>query len=151
MIAFSVEGRFSARQGETRHYANFSWRHGMADDEILITTPLGQGVAELTRDARGAHLVTADKQTVAADDWEGLSARLFGFPLPLSNLPRWLAGNVEASRRDANGRPESAMAEGWAIRYLDYESDAPDALPTLVEFQRDDMELRLKVDAWQLD
>lgn len=146
-----MDGRFSARQGETRHHANFSWRHGTGGDEILITTPLGQGVAELTRDASGARLVTADRQVVEAADWESLSARVFGFTLPLSGLPRWLPGDVPADSRDARGRPEAARVEGWTIRYLDYESDAPDALPVLVEFQRDDMELRLKVDAWQLD
>ncbi|CAG0998900.1 Outer-membrane lipoprotein LolB [Rhodocyclaceae bacterium] len=151
VAAFAVDGRFSARQGETRHHANFSWHHAADRDEILITTPLGQGVAELVRDARGARLVTADRQTVEAEDWESLSARIFGFPLPLSGLPRWLPGDVPARSLDDRGRPETALAEGWTIRYLDYESDAPDALPVLVEFQREDMELRLKVDAWQLD
>lgn len=151
VAAFAADGRLAARQGETRNHANFSWRHGRDSDDILLTTPLGQGVAELTRDARGARLVTADRQTAAAADWEGLSARVFGFALPLSSLPRWLLGDVRAAERDPVGRPRQARIDGWDIRYLDYESAAADALPTLVEFRRDDIELRLKVNEWRLD
>lgn len=151
IAAFSVDGRLSARQGESRNSANLSWRHDPAADSILLTTPLGQGVAELTRDARGARLLTADRQTLEAADWEGLSTQVFGFALPLSTLPRWLVGDVAAAQRDASGRPRHALVDGWDIRYLDYESPAAHALPTLVEFRRDDIELRLKVDEWRLE
>lgn len=151
IVAFGIDGRLSARQGEERSSANLAWRHDPAVDSILLTTPLGQGVAELTRDARGARLLTADRQTVEAADWEGLSARVFGFTLPLSALPRWLVGDVAAAQRDELGRPRHAVVDGWDIRYLAYESPAAQALPTLVEFRRDDIELRLKVDEWRLE
>lgn len=151
VAAFAADGRLAARQAETRSHVNFSWRHQRDSDDILLTTPLGQGIAELTRDARGARLVTADRQTAEAADWEGLSAQVFGFALPLSTLPRWLLADVAATVRDAAGRPQQALVDGWDIRYLAYESPAADALPTLVEFRRDDIELRLKVDEWRLD
>jgi len=151
VAAFAADGRLAARQGETRSHVNFSWRHQRDSDDILLTTPLGQGVAELTRDLRGTRLVTADRQTAEAADWEALSAQVFGFALPLSTLPRWLLGDVAAAVRDAAGRPQQALVDGWDIRYLAYESPAADALPTLVEFRRDDIELRLKVDEWRLD
>ncbi|MDD5250176.1 MAG: lipoprotein insertase outer membrane protein LolB [Rhodocyclaceae bacterium] len=149
--AFSLDGRVAARQDQTRHYANIAWHHTAAADDILLTTPLGQGVAELSRDAAGARLVSADQQVAAAPDWESLSAQVFGFALPLAGMPRWLLGDVAATQRDDVGRPLAASADGWDIRYLDYESPAADALPVLMEFRRDDIELRLKVDSWQLN
>lgn len=106
-------------------------------------------MAELARDARGARLVTADKQVVEASDWEELSSRIFGFSLPLSGMPRWLLGDVRPTARDGQGRPLAALADGWDIRYLDYESAAPGALPVLIELRHDDIELRLKVDEWR--
>jgi outer membrane lipoprotein LolB len=124
------------RQGDNRHYANIAWRHGRVGDQILLTTPLGQGVAELTRDAHGASLVTADGREITASDWEGLAAKVFGSRLPLDRLPDWLAGHA----------PEDVS--GWHVTYLDYESDAADALPTLVEVTRGDLELRVKIDSW---
>ena len=138
------------RQGETSHHANIAWRHAADADSILLATPLGQGVAELTRDAGGAHLVTGEGES-SAPDWEALSERVFGVPLPLANLPRWVVGGAPATTRDRQGRPEAARADGWDIRYLDYESPEAAALPVLMEFRRADMELRLKVDQWELE
>lgn len=130
---FLLEGRLSVRQGETRYYVGISWRHTEARDEILLTGPLGQGLAELTRDAAGARLVTSDRRTVVAADWESLAERAFGVRLPLSELPRWVVGVSPAPTFD-----------GWRIDYLEYESE----LPVLMELRRGDIEVRLKVDAW---
>lgn len=134
--AFAFEGRLAVRQGETRHYANIAWRHDAAHDEILLTTPLGQGVAELARDATGARLTMADRRRFEAPDWEALSAQVFGAPLPLAGLPRWLLGET---------LPPDA---GWHFEILDRESASPDALPILIEMKREDIELRLKIDEW---
>ena len=52
--SFALEGRLSLRQGETRHHVGISWRHEPARDEIFLSGLLGQGLAELSRDATGA-------------------------------------------------------------------------------------------------
>lgn len=119
-----------------RHFANIAWQHDASHDSILLSTPLGQGVAQLSRDDAGARLVTADRGEVTASDWESLATRILGAPLPLNDLPKWLTG-----------RPPEA-ASGWRVEYLDYESEAVDALPTLIELKHDDIEVRLKIDEW---
>jgi outer membrane lipoprotein LolB len=136
LTQFELDGRIVVREGQSRHYANISWRHDAQRDEILLTTPLGQGVAELSRDARGAKLVMAVRKEYVADDWEGLSEQVFGTRLPLDDLPHWLAGR---------GPPP---ASGWRVEYLEYQSDAADALPMLIEARHGDIELRLKVSEW---
>ena len=134
--SFALEGRIAVRQGQSHHYANVIWRHDRAHDVILLTTPLGQGVAELSRDAGGARLVTADRGEISAPDWEGLAERALGARLPLDDLPSWLGGTPPPP------------ASGWRVDYLAYQSRAADALPTLIEFQRDDLDVRLKIDHW---
>lgn len=136
LTEFEFDGRVAVRQGEARHHVNISWRHDVGNDEILLTTPLGQGVAELSRNAAGARLVMADRREFVAADWEGLAQQLFGARLPLNDLPAWVAGHAGAS------------AGGWRVEYLDYQSNARDALPTLLEMRRDDIEVRLKIDEW---
>lgn len=133
---FEFDGRIAVRESQSWRYANISWRHAPDSDEILLTTPLGQGVAELRRDAAGARLLTADRKEFAAADWGGLTEQVFGARLPIDDLPAWLAGRA----------PDPAT--GWRVDYLDYQSDAADALPTLIEARRGDLELRLKIDAW---
>ena len=78
----------------------------------------------------------ADGRKFQAADWEELSEQVFGSRLPLNDLPGWISG-----------RPPAAGL-GWQVEYLEYASDAPDALPTLVEIRRGDIELRLKVSEW---
>jgi outer membrane lipoprotein LolB len=132
---FAFVGRLAVRQGESRHHVNVDWRHGVTTDEILLTTPLGQGVAEIVRDATGARLTLADKRRFAADDWSTLSQQVFGFPLPLKASARWLLGDIGAT-------------EGWRVMVVERESAAADALPVVIELERDDIAIRLKIDEW---
>lgn len=158
IAAWTLDGRILVRQGEQRHSTGISWQHAGAansaqNDEILLTTPLGQGLAELRRDTDGAHLRLADRREFRAADWEGLAVEVFGFFLPLSALPRWLVGDAPEHAKDIEhdelGRLRHMRADGWYLTYLDYERATADALPTLIELRRADIEARLKIDAWQ--
>jgi len=132
---FAFTGRIAVRQGETRHHLNIEWRHAADNDEILLNTPLGQGLAELTRNAAGARLLLADQRYYEAPDWGALSEQVFGFRLPLEASVRWLLG-------------ELANTEGWRITVVERENHAPHALPTIIELERDDIFVRLKIDEW---
>ena len=151
---FLLTGRIAVSQGQQRHAVNITWQHGAARDEIFLATPLGQGIAELTRGAAGARLTTAERREFNAPDWQALSVRVFGFSLPLSALPRWLLGEVPADalgvKYDGAGRPQRMVADGWQVAYLEYAGNAADALPALIELRREDIEVRWKIDDWQL-
>lgn len=133
--AFAFSGRIAVRQGDTRHHLKIDWHHEADHDEILLTTPLGQGLAELSRDAAGAVLILSDRRRFAAPDWSALSAKVFGFELPLEASARWLLGDMK-------------RAEGWQVTVIERESEAPGALPTLIELEREDIFIRLKIDEW---
>lgn len=135
---FAFAGRIALRQGETSHHANIDWRHAPEGDTVLLTTPLGQGVAELERDAAGARLTLADGRRYAAADWDELARGVFGLPLPLRAATHWLLG--------AEG--DAATADGWRMSVLAREGAGPGALPTSIEFARDDIVVRLKIDEW---
>jgi len=151
---FSLTGRVAVRNGDESFTARIEWRHGDGTDRILLTSPLGQGLAELNADASGAHLETADRKSFAAPDLEGLSEQVFGAALPLASLPRWVVGQVwnavEALQIDRQGRPQSFSDRGWRVAYLDYEADTADALPALIQLRRDDLDLKLRIDQWNL-
>lgn len=135
ITAFAFVGRLAVRQGDVRHHVNVDWRHDGPQDAVLLTTPLGQGIAEIVRDAAGARLTLADQRRFEAADWSDLSQQVFGFPLPLDASARWLLGDA------------SALAD-WRIRVVERESSAPGALPTVIELERGDIALRLRIDEW---
>lgn len=136
LAEFDIVGRISVRVGQERHFANIAWRHSAGRDEILLTTPLGQGVAELSRDAGGARLLTSDRREYLAADWESLAERVFGSPLPLDDLPAWLGGRAPPP------------GSGWRVEYLEYQGEAADALPVLIEASRGDVAVRLRINEW---
>ena len=138
------------RHGESSYFANINWQHEAGRDEILLATPLGQGLAELTRDAAGAHLRTADGRSMEAADWSALALQAFGVELPLAELSRWVIAEAPAeARRDRDGRPLAFLQDGWAVSYGSYASAEAAARPQLIELRREGIALRLKIDAWQ--
>ncbi len=153
--AFDIEGRIATRQAERHLSGKLSWQHTPQQDKLLLSNPLGQGMAELTRDGHGARLKLADQREFLAADWDSLAAQLFELPLPLTSLSTWLVGDAPALAhrlsRDALGRPRSMTLQGWRIDYPEYESDTPDALPTRLELHQGDIDIRLKIDEWRLD
>lgn len=122
----------SVRHGDQRQALSISWQHRTANDRIVLTTVLGQVVAELVRDRVGAVLTLADGRRYEGADWEGLVATLFGATVPLDGLRHWLAGETVS------------VPEGWQAETLAVE----DGMPVLMELKRDDLVLRLKVDEW---
>ncbi len=134
ITTFSFTGRLAVRQNETSHHVHIDWRHAPDGDVILLTTPLGQGVAELVRDASGARLTLAERRSLSAGDWNALAREVFGIPLPLDRVHRWLIGDLSDT-------------QGWRIEILERENQG--GLPTLLELERDDIRVRLKIDAWQ--
>ena len=154
IAAFTLDGRLAVHQGE-RHYAsNISWQHSAGRDDMLFTTPLGQGLAELIRTPGVARLIFSDRREVSADDWEELAVQVLNIPLPLTALPRWLVAEAPATaqavERDGMGRLQRLRIDGWQIDYLDYENESANALPILIELHRDDIAARLKIDEWSL-
>ncbi|MCX8017032.1 MAG: outer membrane lipoprotein LolB [Rhodocyclaceae bacterium] len=135
IVAFSLFGRLAIRQGQTQHHLSVDWRHAPERDEILLTTPFGQAVGEIVRDGSGARLVLADRREFAAADAETLAEQVLGFRLPFGTLLRGLLGGL-------------TPAAEWTVRVLAREGDAPTALPTLIEFAREDVTVRLKIDEW---
>lgn len=152
--AYTLTGRIAIQRQEKHYAVNLTWQHTPHNDEIMLSTPLGQGVAELTRNAAGMRLITAERREYTAPDWQALTSQLFGIDLPLASLPRWLVGAIPVDalgvKYDGSGRPQQQLVDGWLVAYLKYESAAPDALPTLVELRREDIEVRLKIDDWVL-
>lgn len=147
---FSLEGRFSLRHEEQNYSGRLSWRHSGADNELLLASPFGQGLAQLTTSERGAQLTMSDGQVYAAADSEALTREVLGYPLPLARLTDWVRGRAATGELelDGSGRPLLLRHDGWRIDY-EYDGDDAQALPNRLVARRDDgLELRLRIDEW---
>jgi outer membrane lipoprotein LolB len=146
---FDMAGRFSVRFQEEVSTGRVQWRHELSSDDLLITNPLGQGLARITRKASGVELSTADGKSFSAADAESLTERVLGWPLPLEGLPQWIQGRASAGApaefiRDESARLVELRQEGWRISYEDYQGDRPGR----VILSRPGLQLRMVVDSF---
>ena len=150
---FSLTGRFSVRQGKEGGSGRIQWRHRAADDELLVTSPIGQGIARITRtpSAGGSvyRLTTADEREFSAPDAETLTEQALGWRLPLAGLPDWVRGRPAPGspaqvERDAQGRPARLRQDEWLIGYEAWEG----GLPSRLLMERGELRIRLLVEAW---
>ena len=147
--AFELDGRIGVRDGEHSFFGNLHWRAGEGRDRLLLATPLGQGVARITRGAGATILQWPDGRSETAADPEDLLEKVLGFRLPLGGLDYWVEGRLDPHRpgavvRNGEGRIERLSQDGWQVHYLAYAG----ARPARLRLRRDDIEVTLIVDRW---
>jgi outer membrane lipoprotein LolB len=149
---FSVVGRVAVRYGDESATGRVTWRHSEFDDDLLIASPLGQGIAEITRRDGTYTLVTANGRRFDAADPERLTEQALGWALPLAGLPDWLQGRPQAgvaadARYDGKQLAELRQ-QGWTIEYLGYEEAG--RLPRRLRLTRGDLDIRLVIEEWPI-
>ena len=134
-LDFDLVGRIAARSGKDAFTGNISWRHAKDGDELLISTPTGQGVAQILRQGDAVVLKTSEGREYRAADSESLTERVLGFRLPIEGL----AETVQ-------GRPSPALeSRGWKIEYQDHDAQGR---PTRMRITYQGIELRLAISQW---
>lgn len=115
---------------------------------MLITSPVGQGIASITREGGQFRLLTGDKKEYRAADAESLTEQALGWRLPLVGLSDWVQGHASAGRPaeitgHANDRLEIRQ-DGWQVAYDEFR----EGRPYRMRLSRDDIEIRVVVDRW---
>ncbi len=152
--SFEISGRISVRHDNDGFSGNLHWRHVLDEDEFVVQTPFGQGVARVTQNSHGATLEMADGKVLHAPDAESLTQQALGFRLPLAGLPRWAqAQSVSGDavmRQNDDGTLFSLTEQGWQIEYLAYQTVGSSTLPGKFTMENPDLKLRLIIDDWQV-
>jgi len=150
---FELSGRIAVRYGAEAAGGQLRWRHDRDGDEMLISSPLGQGIARIQREGQAVTLTTADGREYRAADAESLTERVLGFRVPLNGLSDWVQGRPSPAaqgptraERDAQGRLAMLEQAGWRIEYLAY-AESP-MLPTRLRLTYPALELRLVIAEW---
>jgi len=149
--SFELTGRVAVRSGQEAASGRLFWRHGPAFDDLMISTPLGQGIAEISRRADRYTLTTADSRRISASDPEALTEQALGWRLPLAGLPDWVQGRADPRvagevHYGQDARPQLIRQLGWMIEYLAYDDQA--GLPSRLRLKRDGLDIRLTIDSW---
>ena len=145
---FELAGRVAVRHGKDAASGKIFWRHSNDSDELLITSPIGQGIARLNRTGDQFHLVTGDRKEYRADNAEDLTEQALGWRLPLAGLSDWVQarpspGRPAEVRGDVN-RDLELWQDGWHVAYEEFREGRPFRL----RMARENLEITLVVDQW---
>jgi len=145
---FELSGRVAVRSAKDSGSARIFWRHSSDADEMLITSPVGQGIARISREGALFRLVTRDSKEYRAADAESLTEQALGWRLPLSGLSDWVQGRASLDRpagvTGQAGESLEIRQDGWTIVYEEFREGRPFRL----RLSRQDVEIRLIVDQW---
>jgi outer membrane lipoprotein LolB len=149
-LEFHLTGRLAARYDGESFTGNVTWSHARQGDEMLIASPLGQGVARIVRNAEGVILRTAEPREYRAHDAETLTQKVLGFRLPLLGLGDWVRARPSAespavTQYNDNGTLKLLEQRGWRIEYLEYDGERP----RLMRLVYPGIELRFAVSEWK--
>ena len=134
-LEFSLAGRIAARYGSESFTGNIAWRHARSGDELLISTPTGQGVAQIVRQGDAVLLKTAEPREYRDNDSEALTERVLGFRIPIDGLADWV-----------QGKPSPQLeSRGWRVEYQGYDAERR---PTRMRLTYQGIELRLAISQW---
>jgi outer membrane lipoprotein LolB len=154
-VNWTLQGRIALKSGEQNLSGQLQWQRQTGRDELLLASPMGQGVARIMHDRDGVLLEIPNETPRRAPDAESLTREVLGYPLPLSGLAYWIQARPDPGRpyqqtSDDTGRLSQLMQDGWVIDFLQYMPDHP-ARPRKLVVSREDIEIRLVVDAWQTE
>ena len=152
-IEFELSGRLAVNYRNEAASGNIAWRHVTDEDELMITSQLGQGIVRIVRAGGEVTLTRSDAGEFRAPDAESLTERVLGFRLPLAGLADWVRARPAPGpvpeptlvRRDAQGRLAELEQSGWRVEYQDYAG----ALPSRLRLSYPGLELRLAISEWK--
>lgn len=149
---FQITGRVAVHYDGHAFSGGLRWQHTAGADEMLLSSPLGQGVAQIARDESGVTLINAsDQQTYHAQDVETLTESVLGWRLPLAGMVYWVRGRPAPGThqdRSEAGHLVRLEQDGWQIDYAGHSQANGDSLPRKIFMQRGDLEIRVVIDEW---
>jgi len=142
------EGGYQPR--EERSSGRFTLLANGERRELELSSPLGQTMAQVTLDSGEALLVASDGSRFRAPSAETLTEQVFGWRVPIGDLPRWLAGRVAQPTQREDGRVVAGTDSGWSVRFEAFDGERPRRLsldwPAATEDVARRLELKLVVD-----
>ncbi len=148
-LEFELTGRIAMKYRDEAASGNIAWRHSARDDELLLTSPLGQGLARIVRTGEETTLTTQDGREFRAANAELLTEQALGFRIPLAGLADWVrarpAPGPSVTRNDAGGRLAQVEQFGWKVEYVEYAG----TLPSRLNLSYPGVQLRLSISDWK--
>ena len=150
--------RISAKLSIKSPYSGFSgridWTQKESSYQILISGPLGFGLARIEGNETSAHMEHKNESFVGSPD--KLLSDAIGIPIPIDGWRWWLSGSpspiggpVEFADIVLDSHATSFSQDGWYLSFSDYSLTPIGYLPGKITGQSDQLSFKLIVSKWR--
>ncbi len=152
---YTVSGKVALRTPEQSETATLLWRQTGRATRLELSGPLGLGASTIVSD--GATVEIRKGEDISR--WKLNDPALAtnqGLPLPLAALNHWLKGvpapqlDIEGVELDPqSGLPRWLQQDNWTVSYQSFGQFEGYILPTRLEIQGDQSELKIILRQWR--
>jgi outer membrane lipoprotein LolB len=155
LARFGLNGRVAVAVGRQGFNAGLRWAQSGGMTHLALMGPLGAGGVEVTADGADLSVVTSNGKRLGSGAARAELEDKLGFEPPLTSLRYWVLGVPDPAapasvQLDSQQRLMQLTQEGWRVDYTAYMPVGAEWLPRLLTLQRQDVRVRMVVDAWQL-
>ena len=144
--SFTLAGRFFLVSPRGALSGGLRWSHSLGEDDLMLLTPGGQGIAHLVRTASGVELTTPESSYRGADT-ASMIRQAVGLEVSLEDLSHWLLGRP-APGSDGAVEGASLRQGAWRVELPGADAQGGLIFPGKLVARGNETELRLVVDEW---
>ncbi|MBU6467579.1 MAG: outer membrane lipoprotein LolB [Betaproteobacteria bacterium] len=151
----SFVGRLAVADNEHSDSGSIEWRGDFLKQHIVLLSPIGTTVAEVSHQPLQTQISLSQDQTVTAQNVEEVTQKMLGYPLPLEGMPWWILGQGWPSTpavivHDSEGRVSAIHQESWDITYSEWQKINDLWLPKRINLTQEGVRIRIRVDKWHI-
>ena len=154
LAGWRLDGRVVAKGPGESGQARIRWSRSDGEGRLAVRNPFGQTVLEVRTGARGLQLRDARGGVYRGARVHAVLRERLGWRVPVGRLADWALGlgrgGAAPADLDGRGRPRHLTAGGWRVAFTEYMRVEGLWLPRAMRVSREDMQLRIRVDRWQL-
>ncbi|MBY0572844.1 MAG: lipoprotein insertase outer membrane protein LolB [Undibacterium sp.] len=156
-LAGHLSVQYTQNEKEENLHGSFEWLQNPKELAIVLSSPLGQTIANIKQDKNGASLEQAKKEIITAPDIAQLLNENLGWAIPVNELKLWLQGfDLTADGKKIAIPVQDDLqlkSQGWQLRFVSWYREGA-AHPKRIDLnhthpQLGEVKIRIVIDPWQ--
>lgn len=149
-----IRGKLAFRSEQDKFSASLNWHQQDKDFRLNLSSFLGTNILLLEKQQGRVELQYDDNlyQHISAT---ALLYDLLGWTLPVESISQWVKGQTSpealAEFSDNGLLHRIQTSDGWVVNYSDYRRTGEVLLPHQINLQAGANNIKIRVDAWQLN
>lgn len=150
---FTAQGRIGVVAGSDGFNGHLRWIQDGTRSTVSLDGPLGVGGVRIVNDAGALTVTNPSGQAFDSQAAHDALVRRLGFEPPLTSLRYWIQGvpdpaSLSTESLSAQGYPATLAQSGWTVTFGDYMQTSDGALPQKLTAARDQVRVKLVIEAW---